>query len=140
MMSDPESLAAAQAAFDAAMAAARERMDFYSSRPGLGVMVPSDRPEWHPPGHSPVPKGLGYQMDPEPAPVYVSTAPSAIPAPLAVPQIDTGLDPAVTGVTHGGWPTDLAQISARSDQGSIAYVDAGPSPRRSLWQRLTGRG
>lgn len=136
-MSDPGSLAATQAAFDAAMAAARERQDFYASRPGLGVMVPSDRPEWHPPGHSPVPKGLGFALPPEAAPVFVSTAPSAIPAPLDVPQIDTALSPAVTGVTHGGWP--VAPVPA-AQGGSVAYVDAGPPPRRSLWQRLTGRG
>jgi hypothetical protein len=125
----------AEAATQAGMAAFNERQSFYMQHPE-GVTVPADRPEWHSPGPSPVPRGLGYQLPPDPAACYVGDRPGLIPQALPPPGVTLAPPVPLSGVTHGGFGY---QPQAPPGDG-VVYVSPSAPRRRSLWARMTGRG
>jgi hypothetical protein len=113
------------AAFAAGYAAADERQAYYQANPGVPCGFEPDLD-----ANGQPPAGLGYQTPPDPVPVYEADSPGLVPHVLPVPPpVDLSAGPALTGATHGGW--------APRDSG---MVFASPPRRRSLFNRLRGRG
>jgi hypothetical protein len=128
--------AEARAAMAAGMAQFRERQDFYMAHPE-GVTVPADDPSWHSPGPSAFPRGLGYDLPPDPVPSFSGARPGLVPQPVTPPPVTAGPAPSLTGASHGGWAPSGGTV-AQGENGSVIYVDAG-RPRRTLLGRLLGR-
>jgi hypothetical protein len=127
--SDP---AAAQAAMAAGLADFEQRQQFYGQHPegvAMGFDPPAD--PWRPPPH-----GLGYSTGVDPVAVYVADSPRLVPQVLPVPvPVDTSAGPALTGMTHGGYGYQPAPAAP-----GVVFVSPAAKPRRSLWNRLLGRG
>jgi hypothetical protein len=139
---DQAELAATEVAFEQAYADWNARQAYYQQNAGIPA-------GWDPPPHPDDwyrhPAGLGYSNPPPEIAVYQADEPSLVPSPLPVPAaFDVSAPPSVTGSVHGWGPRAGSPNPAARAGESVVYLglgdDAPAPPRRSLLNRLLGRG